>query len=67
MTTLTLRYDARNKLAKSIIKLIEDSGLFIMLKDDEPNETTRKAMEDAKNDKIYKAKDLNDALRYLNS
>jgi hypothetical protein len=31
MATITLSYDARNKIARSIVKMMEDSGLFSFL------------------------------------
>ena len=43
MATITLSYDARNKIARSIVKMMEDSGLFILLKEDEPSESSLKA------------------------
>lgn len=67
MATVTFSYDARNKVAKSIIKMIEDSGLFLMLKEDEPSESSMKALAEFHKDKGYKAKSANDAIRYLRS
>ena len=67
MATITLDYNGRNKVAKAIVKMIEDSGLFRFLKDDEPNATTKRAIKDAKEGKTYKAKNFNDLVRYLNS
>lgn len=34
---------------------------------DEPNEETKKAIEDVRNGKIFKAKDLQDLIFYLNN
>lgn len=67
MATITLRYNGRNKVAKSIVKMIEESGLFDFLKDDEPNEKTKNAIEDAKHGRTYKAKSFDDLVKYLNS
>lgn len=67
MATITLNYDGRNKMAKAIVEFIEKTGLFTLLKDDEPNETTIKAIEEVKKGKTYKAKDLQETLDYLHS
>lgn len=67
MATITLNYDGRNKMAKAIVEFIEKTGLFTLLKDDEPNETTIKAIEEVKEGKTYKAKDLQETLDYLHS
>lgn len=67
MTTITLQYDGRNKIAKSLITMIEESGLFLILKDDKPNETTLKAIKEAKTGKTFKATKLQDMVNYLNA
>lgn len=67
MATITLNYDGRNKMAKAIVEFIEKTGLFTLLKDDEPNETTIKAIEEVKEGKAYKAKDLQEMMDYLHS
>ena len=67
MATITLNYDGRNKMAKAIVEFIEKTGLFTLLKDDEPNETTIKAIEEVKKGKTYKAKDLQEMMDYLHS
>jgi hypothetical protein len=67
MAVITIDYDARNKMARAIVRLMEDSGLFSILKDDEPNETTKQAIRDAEAGKTYKAKNFADMVRYLKS
>ncbi|KWW24955.1 MAG: hypothetical protein F082_1293 [bacterium F082] len=67
MATITLSYNGRNKTAQAVIKLIESLGVFKVLKDDEPNKTTVKAIEEVKAGKTYKAKSLNDMMNYLRS
>ena len=37
MATITLSYDGRNTVAKSIVKMLETIGVFNILKDDAPN------------------------------
>lgn len=54
-------------MAKAIVDFIAKTGLFKFLKDDEPNETTKKAIREAKEGKTYKAKDFDDLVKYLNS
>ncbi|MBR5971324.1 MAG: hypothetical protein IK017_01565 [Paludibacteraceae bacterium] len=67
MATITLNYNGRNKIAKAIVKMIVDSGLFRVLTDDEPNVTTKRAIKDAKEGRTYKAENLDDLVKYLNS
>lgn len=67
MTTITLGYDRRNKMAKAVVDFIEATGLFKIMKEDEPNEETKKAIEDVKSGKTFKARDLHDMINYLNS
>ena len=47
MTTITLSYSERNKTAQAVVKFLESLGVFKILKDDEPNATTIKAIEEA--------------------
>ena len=65
MTTITLSYNERNKTAQAVVKFIESLGIFKILKDDEPNATTIKAIEEVKSGKTYKASSLQDMLNYL--
>ena len=65
MATITLSYNERNKTAQAVIKFIETLGVFKVLKDDEPNKTTIKAIEDVKAGRTYKANNLQDMLNYL--
>lgn len=65
MATITISYDARNKTAQAVVKFIESLGVFKVLKDDEPNRTTIKAIEDVKAGKTYKASSVDDMLNYL--
>lgn len=65
MATITLSYNGRNKTAQAVIKFIESLGIFKVLKDDEPNETTVKAIEEVKRGHTYKARSLDDMLNYL--
>lgn len=67
MATITLQYNARNKAARAIVEMIERSGLFDILKDDEPNETTIKAISDAKAGKTFKATKLQEMFNYLDA
>ena len=48
MTTITLSYNERNKTAQAVVKFIESLGVFKILKDDEPNATTIKAIEEVR-------------------
>ena len=65
MTTITLSYNELNKTAQAVVKFIESLGIFKILKDDEPNATTIKAIEEVKSGKTYKASSLQDMLNYL--
>ena len=65
MTTITLSYNERNKTAQAVVKFLESLGVFKILKDDEPNATTIKAIEEVKSGKTYKASSLQDMLNYL--
>ena len=65
MTTITLSYNERNKTAQAVVKFLESLGIFKILKDDEPNATTIKAIEEVKSGKTYKASSLQDMLNYL--
>lgn len=65
METITLQYDAMNQEAQSLIQLIEESGLFLILKDDVPNDLTIKAINEAKEGKTFKAKKIQDMINYL--
>ena len=67
MATITLQYDARRKEAKELISMIESSGLFLILKDETPNETTVHAIKEAKEGKTYKARNFQDMVKYLNA
>ena len=51
MTTITLSYNERNKTAQAVVKFLESLGVFKILKDDEPNATTIKAIEEVKSGK----------------
>jgi hypothetical protein len=48
MTTITLSYNERNKTAQAVVKFLESLVVFKILKDDEPNATTIKAIEEVK-------------------
>ena len=67
MATITISYDSRNKTAQAVVKFIESLGIFKILKDEEPNQTTVKAIEDVKSGKTYKASSVDDMLNYLRS
>lgn len=67
MATITLSYNGRNKTAVAVVKFVESLGVFKVLKDDEPNKTTVKAIEAVKAGKTYKASSVNDMLNYLRS
>lgn len=51
METLTLSYNGKDKIAKAIINLIIESGVFDILREDEPNEETIAAIKEAHNEK----------------
>ena len=65
MATITLSYNGRNKTAQAVVKFVESLGVFKILKDDEPNQTTVKAIEDVKAGKTYKASSVDDMLNFL--
>lgn len=65
METITLSYNPRNKTAKAVVKFIESLGIFKILKDGEPNETTIKAIEEVKRGNTYKASSVSDMMNYL--
>ena len=65
MATITLSYNGRNKTAQAVIKFIESLGIFKVLKDEEPNQTTINAINEVKAGHTYKASDLQDMLNYL--
>ena len=53
MTTITLSYNERNKTAQAVVKFLESLGVFKILKDDEPNATTIKAIEETRTGKTF--------------
>ena len=68
MEVITLSYNGKDKMAKAIVNLIEQSGVFDILRDDaEPNETTIAAIEELENGGGFEAKDIDDLLKQLNS
>ena len=67
MSTITISYDSRNKTAQAVVKFIESLGIFKILKDEEPNQITVKAIEEARAGKTYKASSVDDMLNYLRS
>lgn len=67
MATITISYDSRNKTAQAVVKFIESLGIFKILKDEEPNQITVKAVEEARAGKTYKASSVDDMLNYLRS
>ena len=68
MEVITLSYNGKDKMAKAIVNLIEQSGVFDILRDDaEPNETTIAASEELENGGGFEAKDIDDLLKQLNS
>lgn len=67
MATITISYDSRNKTAQAVVKFIESLGIFKILKDEEPNQITVKAIEEARAGKTYKASSVDDMLNYLRS
>ena len=54
MATITFSYNKRNKTAVAAIKLMESLGVFKILKDDEPNQTTVKAIKEVKTEALDK-------------
>ncbi len=67
LRTVTLSYNGNNSIAKAIMNLIETSGVFDVLQDDEPNETTIAAIKELEEDRGHTAKDIDDLLRQLKS
>lgn len=67
METITLSYNPRNKTARAVVKFIESLGVFKILRDDEPNQTTVKAIEEVKRGHTYKASSVGDMMNYLRS
>ena len=68
LEVITLSYNGKDKMAKAIVNLIEQSGVFDILRDDaEPNETTIAAIEELENGGGFEAKDIDDLLKQLNS
>lgn len=67
MEVITISYNGKNKMANAIVNLIEQSGVFDILRDDEPNETTIAAINELKNGGGYTAHSLDDLFRQLNS
>ncbi|MBP5368374.1 MAG: hypothetical protein J6Z01_07990 [Bacteroidales bacterium] len=65
---ITLSFNGKNRVARAIVNLIEESGVFDILRDDaEPNETTIAAIEELENGGGFEAKDLDDLFKQLNS
>lgn len=60
MATITLSYNGRNKTAQTVIQIIESLGIFKVLKDDEPNDVTVKAIKDVKAGKVKHYKDFDE-------
>lgn len=67
MATITLSYNKRNKTAQAAIKLLETLGVFKVLKDEEPNSVTVKAIEEVKAGHTYRASSVDDMMNYLRS
>lgn len=57
MATITLQYDSRNKVVKSILKMIEDSGLFLILR---KKNGIDESMDDIEKGRVYKCKSVDD-------
>ena len=67
METITLSYNPRNKTARTVVKFLESLGVFKILRDDEPNQTTVDAIKEVKAGHTYKASSLGDMMNYLRS
>ena len=67
MDTITLSYNPRNKTARTVVKFLESLGVFKILRDDEPNQTTVDAIKEVKAGHTYKASSLGDMMNYLRS
>ena len=65
MATITLSYNPRNKIARLTVKYLESLGVFRILKDEEPNKTTVKAIKEVKAGRTYKASSVGDMMNYL--
>ena len=67
MEVITISYNGKNKIANAIVNLIEESGVFDILRDNEPNETTIAAINELKNGGGFTANGLDDLFKQLNS
>lgn len=68
MEVITLSYNGKDKMARAIVNLIEESGVFDILRDDAvPNETTIAAIEELDNGGGGSAADVDDLLKQLKS
>ena len=65
MATITFSYNKRNKTAVAAIKFMESLGVFKILKDEEPNQTTLKAIKEVKEGRTYRASSVSDMMNYL--
>ena len=65
MATITLSYDGRNTVAKSIVKMLETIGVFNVLKDDVPNESTKQAIKELHEGKGHAVKNHQELYKYL--
>ncbi len=65
MATITLKYNARNRVAQKTIDYILSLGVF----ETHPNDALRRktgieeALEDVANDRVYEAEDADDLIR----
>ncbi|GEM_PF-1765822 len=67
MEVITISYNGKNKIANAIVNLIEASGVFDILRDNEPNETTIEAINELKNGGGFTANGLDDLFKQLQS
>lgn len=77
MTTITLKINERSKAGKALLAMLgffaeEKNGVEIIVTPktiEKPryNLETEKAIQDAKNGKVYRAKNMTDLIKHLNS
>ena len=64
---VTIIIDERTKKGKSLLDFLEKFGDEDFIKIEKPNKETIRAIEDSRNGKVIKTKNLNDLLNKLNT
>lgn len=62
MATITLKYDARNSIARKALDLLLSLKIFVV---DEHTDELKESIEDVEAGKTYKAKDAKDLMRKI--